>query len=1315
MPIANNTLDNTNPGKIFIRTDQSGASEPLFKYLDTLIKLLPAYSNKKLCSGVEICKDAEILYARVEHLRQLHNGAKFAVIVQDEKLDTDTEYQFLTNTILEGRAGGKKLADNLSYVYLDKEQSESCLSDHEKFNFKIALDGNEEVEGFRAAEISGKEISDRPNDDHWLRVGTSNLEDGLMNLASYFVKLGKELKIISGREAATYKEAKLRKLAKQAIAFTEEKIDVDCIDNSKNLVGVKREYRNILLRNLDRIVKSTGLIKEDGILYFDEVIGANKWGRLNGKTLNFFPDSAYLQKIIKRSEMTNKNHLKKMFQSLGLRVASQEEEERRYGRILESDWSNISDATGIFRLKEADGFKYYFHLGNTSTAKFPWPKVAGGKGLNAFPGSHIIRKLVARKTIFSLNELKDVWKRIGINVASDEEDKPSVISDYIERNWDILTEGLDIKRIPGKDGELKYFFGSTNNEVKSYKEIASFPSKLFIRRVLDKDSVSNSQELRKVWKRLGLPVATNNEESLEHLRRAIKNNWTELSSNIGVYVLTDAEGKKLCYFRDCETDTGEWGSIDGIPVKDFPSADYIRSVIKKDSITNLEELKMVWKELGIENLADDEEDLSQVRALIENNWEEISSNTGITRAKNSSDDYVYYLNTCKEKVHLWGRVGKCALKDFPSARFIETAIGKWSIESVDDLSKVWKKLGLIIGSNEVAEDLLYKSYQKLLVANIRAIVDSTGIIYKDRKFFFGDCKGASNWCEVNGRPLASFPSNDYVYEIIGRRQMRNIDDLKGVLGSLGINVASEDEEKLRYGEVLENSWESAELTKKTGVERRYDEDEECFKYFFLLAKTASGKRPWSKVAGRRLEHYPGAKIIGSILEDKTHIDTIPELKKVWEELGLRVATEKEEKTELPRRIIEENWAVIKDNLRIMKLPGEELDENGEPIEKYYFSQAKSTAQDWGRIPGYNTVKTFPSSGVILDYIGEATAQSRSSLKKLWQSFGLNVASKKEEQGLAKTLIEMNWNQISANTGIIKRLVQKNRGDEAKVKYFFKFAKGSGAWGPVGDLKTIRTFPNPNFIRSVLSKDKIQSTDDLKKVWQALGIEIATEEEEKDFVVTTLEDSWDSITENTGIVLVPTFNGLTYHFRFARQRPEWGTVEDAHGRSITSYPSGPEVREILGKRRPDSPAELKKLWSHLGLNVASDAEEEDLPRVMIEELNWDYVSKNTGMKRIQSVKGPYVYYFSDVKDPSEWGDMPGIKLIGNEKTPIAKFPELKFIKQVLDPGIDSKRAGIKNKEELAQVWQALGLRVVESEEEALAIARDVNLVRKVVYN
>ena len=1299
---ADNNLNEASPGKIFVRTDQLGLPEPLFKYLDTLIKLLPGYSNKTLCSGVEFCHDNESLYARVEHLRQLHNRAKFAVIIQDEKIDTDTGYQFLTNTILEGRTDSKKLVDNLSFVYLDKEQSESHLSDHQNFNFRIAIDNNEEVEGLGSIDILDKEKSDRPNDDHWVRIGTRNLEDGLMNFTSYLVKLGKELKIISKKEASTYKEAKLRKLAKQAIELTDKKIDIDSIDNSKNTVGKKREYQNILLRDLDSLVKSIGLIKEDGVLYFNEVIGANKWGGLNGKNLRFFPDSAYLQKTIKKPEITNKNQLKKVFQSLGLRVATKEQEELRYGKILESDWSNITAATGVYRLNEKGNSKYYFHLGNTNTAKCPWPKVAGGKYLSAFPGSGIIRDVIDQKTIFSLNELKKVWKRIGINVASENEDNPSAIRDFIDRNWKILSEKIGMKLIPGKDGELKYFFGSYSKEPKDYGGIANFPSKLFIQRVLAKDSISNSQELKQVWKRLGLPVATEDEENLEHLRRAIKNNWAQISRDTGVYLMTGSDAKTLCYFRDCQKDPSKWGSVDKVAVKDFPSVDYIRAVIGKDSITNPEELKSVWQELGINNLAEEGEDLSQIRDLIENNWKEVSSNTGVTRERNDSSGHVYYFNSCKEKTHLWGKIGKISIKDFPNTRFIQSIINKSSIESANELSQVWESLGLTIGSKKAAEDLVYKSYQRSLIENIQPIVKSTGLIYQDRKFYFGDCKGASNWCQVNDKPLASFPSNEYLFNIVGRRQMRSIDDLKETLSSLGLNIASDEDEKLRYGEIIESHWTSAKLTETTGVERRYDEKEECFKYFFLLAKTPSGERPWSKLADRRLEHYPGAKVIGSILEEKSHIDTVPELRQVWQELGLRVATENEERTELPRRIIEENWSTLQGNIGIFKLPSDELDKNGDPVEKYYFSQAKSTAQNWGRVHGYNTVKTFPNSGLIQDLIEEPIAQSRVNLKKLWSKFGLNVASEEEEQGLAKRLIEINWRQISANTGITKRLVQESRDDEPKVKYFFQFSKGSNAWGRVGDLKTIRTFPNPNFIRSTISKDKIQSIEDLKKVWKALGIEVATEKEEEGLIRSTLEDNWYSVTEKTGVLLASTFNGLTYHFRFARPRPEWGTVETASDRSITSYPSGPKVQEILSKKRPDSPTDLKKLWSQLGINVASDEEEANLPRVLIEEFNWDYISKNTGVKRIQSIKGPYVYYISEVKDPSEWGDMPGVKLGENTKMPIAKFPELQFIRDTLAPNFHSSRSAIKNKEELAQVWEALGLKVVANEEEARAL-------------
>jgi signal recognition particle subunit SEC65 len=315
-----------------------------------------------------------------------------------------------------------------------------------------------------------------------------------------------------------------------------------------------------------------------------------------------------------------------------------------------------------------------------------------------------------------------------------------------------------------------------------------------------------------------------------------------------------------------------------------------------------------------------------------------------------------------------------------------------------------------------------------------------------------------------------------------------------------------------------------------------------------------------------LEHYPGAEIIKSILNNKSQIDTVAELKTVWKALGLRIATEDEEKKELPRKIIEENWDELEKNTHIFKLPGLAVTGGGKPPPKYYFGLAKATAQNWGRVPGHNMVKGFPASHIIQEYTNEPTAQSLEQLKILWRALGLEIATEEEEATLPRRLIEMNWREISKNTGIRCRLVQEHKTDEPKIKYFFEFAHGRSQWGKVSDIKSISNFPNPDFIRSVTGKDSIITAGELKKVWKALGIEVATDEEEKKLPKWLIEDSWSNITKHSGIILLPTLDGYKYHFRFAKQAKDWGGVRAAGDRKIQYYPSGPFVTSILGKKR-----------------------------------------------------------------------------------------------------------------------------------------------------
>lgn len=1298
------SVENTNTGKkgrIFINTkivdEYAGEVIPLAKYLDTLIRLLPAYSDKNLCAEISFTASDEMLAARIEHLRRMHDSRGFAVIISDHNSNNEDYRGLMTNTIFE-KLGNRPLVDNYSFLYLDREPVKETLVRHKYFNAKATTNDNPTEGRFFPDDEQA------PN-DYWLRLSVGDLKSGLLHISAYLLRLAKELKLISNEAANSYTRDRLENLVDVAIDFTRQKIDCSCIDTTVKLDTEQRQYRNILLKNLKKVLDTTGLILENGILYFNETCSCDKWLRLEGKSLSFFPNSAYIQRIINKPEITGSTYLKTIFASLGLRVASPNEEIARYTRMLENNWQIVSDKTGIFRLPQADkSYKYYFYLRQAPTVKYPWPSIPGATNLVHFPSAPFIREHTdgQHKVIQSKSDNKQVWSALGLQIAGEEEDSFAVIKKLFDDNWLKIAKNTGVQKLPGENGREKLYFTSCNTEPEKWGSLGgiplrAFPTKFFINQAIGKDKIETAAELRRVWKRLGFVVAgEKREEKLEHLKFAIIKNWDTIAANTGIQLLPSAgDISEKYYFATCKIQPQDWGLVGKIPLKDFPGADFIRSVIGKEAISDIDELKLVWKKLGVDNIADEkEEDFSLVRKIIEDNWDEIASASGIYRNL-EGDKYQYCFDKVKTKPHLWGKVSAVPVSDFPSTAFVHAVINKDSITTIDELKQVWKRLGFDIASasEEQVSNKSYATYKQILESNIDQILTNTGIVREDGVLYFGDCVGSNRWGTLGDRPLNSFPSPTYLEGVINQRQLANIENLKKLMVHFGFTVATEEQERLRYGRILEDNWGSAKVAEGTQVRRIYDPELKKYKYYFLLAKANSVDHRWAKINGSGLQYYPGANIVKPIL-GKNEIASINDLKQVWQALGLEIATDEEDRTVLPKNIIEENWASIAANTGILKLPGLS-DGDTKTDDKYYFSFAKASGQDWGRVPGHNVLKAFPSSAVIQHYINEPTVQSLANLKKMWGAFGMPIASAEEEASLPKRLIEANWAEISKNTGVFKRLVQSSSREEPRVKYFFSFAHATSDGGKVAGIRSVRNFPNPDFIRSVINKKSIQSIADMKKVWQALGLDTATEEEEQMLPKAMIEANWSEITQQTGILILPGSEGYKYYFRFAKPRSYWGKVSDASF-NVQSYPSGPYVRSILSKKRPDTAKDLKKVWASLGIEVASEEEENNIARRMIEEFNWDTISKNTAITRIELADGTYRYDFTKLSDdPSKWGSMPGTYDLNGNEIPLSKFPGVGFIKEALGDNRHKKLA-IESKQELVQVWNKMGLRAVNEE-------------------
>ena len=444
----------------------------------------------------------------------------------------------------------------------------------------------------------------------------------------------------------------------------------------------------------------------------------------------------------------------------------------------------------------------------------------------------------------------------------------------------------------------------------------------------------------------------------------------------------------------------------------------------------------------------------------------------------------------------------------------------------------------------------------------------------------------------------------------------------------------------------------------------------CLAYNFAMDH--SNFHQWTQLESINLTDFPDKQFLQELC-GKNKITKVTDLQKVFEYLGFKTINLSGE--ELAKQLIEQVWDKLSAQYNLFKFPGYD------GKEKVFYSYCKQIKPDRNSSDGID-LKYFPSSKLINSILNKAKVDSSTDLKKLWSSLGIKSATDDEENLLLpKLLIEKNWDQISKNTNIYKI-----KTDDGKEKYFFSFASGNlEKWGHVGQIGLLRFFFDKNLLQKILNKQTITSLDDLKKVFDYIGLSVATEQEEQKYLPKKIiETNWAEIYEKTGIIQFEDDNGKTkYSFNFARSPSLLkGHVPGAGTQVYSSFPSPDFTEKILenSKRTQETIDEMKKVWQAMGFDIASPADEKILFRKLIED-NWDAISKSTGIIRNPDEQG-FQYDFSKIRSKKHWDK------VGNH-VKIASFPSIKFIRDVL--GEDAR--AIRSKEDLKTVWSALGLKII----------------------
>lgn len=173
-----------------------------------------------------------------------------------------------------------------------------------------------------------------------------------------------------------------------------------------------------------------GMIQKGGIWYFSDIKGSQSWPKIQGRYLHSFPNHVFNQHHGIGNEeglIRNGEELKKLFATLGLTVATDEQEKERAKEIevaiLIPRWRQeielseekfvkigILRKNGAWYFGDAKGMDNWFSINGRNLISFP---------NSSFNKSHKIGN--KEGSIQNPEDLKHVFRVIGLNVASDEQ------------------------------------------------------------------------------------------------------------------------------------------------------------------------------------------------------------------------------------------------------------------------------------------------------------------------------------------------------------------------------------------------------------------------------------------------------------------------------------------------------------------------------------------------------------------------------------------------------------------------------------------------------------------------------------------------------------------------------------------------------------------------------------------------------------------------------------------------------------------------------------------------------------------------------
>jgi len=429
---------------------------------------------------------------------------------------------------------------------------------------------------------------------------------------------------------------------------------------------------------------------------------------------------------------------------------------------------------------------------------------------------------------------------------------------------------------------------------------------------------------------------------------------------------------------------------------------------------------------------------------------------------------VWYFNEAKWN-NSWPRIWDRSLSFFPNPDYSKKHgvwDKTWKVCSRKDLKSIFASLWIRVSTEE--EEIM--RWKRALLEHQELLVNQVWIIIENGVWYFDECSWSQNWPDIWNKSLRNFPNPlynkengvwDKLWVIINKTE------LKKMCASLGIRVATDEEEIERYKNLLIAHQEllvnQVWIIIENGV-WYFDESVNCY--------------DWPRIWGKSLINYPSAaynKKIGAWSIRWKIVNRIG-LKKMIGSLWIRVATDEEEIERYKNLLIAHQELLVNQVWIII--------ENG----ILYFSECK-WINNWLRIWD-KSLESYPNT----IYNKENGVWNKSwliynkiDLKKMYASFGIRVATEEEELERYKNLLLSHQELLEREVWIIV---------ENGVWYFDE-CRWAQDWPRIWD-KALTGFPNVAYNKGIMVWGKnwvIWRKDDLKKMCASLGIRVATDEEE----------------------------------------------------------------------------------------------------------------------------------------------------------------------------------------------------------------------------